>query len=142
MQAFQNLFAMSSIIDKVAWLEIQDRKVLVARSYGKDKYYIPGGKREGGETDPQTLVREIEEELNVQLQAESLEFAGFFKAQAHGHTEGITVHMQCYYGKYEGTISPSSEIESFAWMNRDQMDQVSFVDRIIFNWLAEKGRID
>jgi len=133
---------MNSSIDKVAWLEIQHRKVLVAKSYKKDKYYIPGGKREGAETDSQTLIREIEEELKVQLEANSLEFAGFFKAQAHGHAEGVEVHMQCYYGKYKGTLAASSEIESIAWMNRDNMDQVSFVDRIIFNWLAKEGLID
>jgi 8-oxo-dGTP pyrophosphatase MutT (NUDIX family) len=37
--------------------------ILSTRSRDKDVYYLPGGKRELGETDVQTLVREIREEL-------------------------------------------------------------------------------
>jgi hypothetical protein len=33
-------------IDKLALIEIRDRKVLETCSYGKDKRYIPGGKRD------------------------------------------------------------------------------------------------
>ena len=47
------------MIDKVAFLFLRDGKILSTRSKGKDKYYIPGGKREGDETDIETLVREV-----------------------------------------------------------------------------------
>jgi 8-oxo-dGTP pyrophosphatase MutT (NUDIX family) len=40
-------------IDKIA-IEIQQGKILSTKSKGK-KYYIPGGKRESGESDEQTL---------------------------------------------------------------------------------------
>ena len=46
-------------IDKVAFLFLKDGKILSTRSRGKDKYYIPGGKREGNETDAETLIREV-----------------------------------------------------------------------------------
>jgi len=35
--------------------------VLSTRSKGKDTYYLPGGKRESGESDLDTLEREIDE---------------------------------------------------------------------------------
>ena len=38
-------------IDKIAWIRLEDGKILSTRSRGKDVYYIPGGKREPGETD-------------------------------------------------------------------------------------------
>jgi hypothetical protein len=38
-------------IDKLAWIHIVDRQILSTRSKGKDTYYIPGGKREGDESD-------------------------------------------------------------------------------------------
>lgn len=47
------------MIDKIALIYIKDRKVLSSRSKGKDTYYLPGGKREGDETDQETLIREI-----------------------------------------------------------------------------------
>ncbi len=57
---------MNKVIDKVALIEIVNGKILVAKSFGKSKYYIPGGKRENCETDHQTLIRESKEELNRQ----------------------------------------------------------------------------
>ncbi len=49
------------IIDKLAWIEIKDKSILSTKSFGKDKYYIPCGKRKTGETDEQAIVREINE---------------------------------------------------------------------------------
>ncbi|MFD2513324.1 NUDIX domain-containing protein [Pontibacter locisalis] len=131
-----------TLIDKLAWIEIQERKVLSTRSYGKNVYYIPGGKRESGETDIQTLIREIKEELTVQLTPETLKFLGIFQAQAHGHAAGIEVKMQCYSGSYSGTIAASSEIEEVVWLRYQDRDKVSPVDMLIFDWLKEQDLID
>ena len=54
-------------VDKVAFIEIQNGQILSTKSKGKTKYYIPGGKREKGESDEQTLIREIAEELSVAI---------------------------------------------------------------------------
>lgn len=84
------------VIDKVAWIQIGDGKILSTRSRGKDVYYLPGGKREAGETDLDTLVREVEEELAVTIDRGTARHVGTFRAQAHGHAEGVTVQMTCY----------------------------------------------
>lgn len=130
---------MSRIIDKLAWIEIVDGKILVARSMGKDTFYIPGGKREPGENDDEALLREIEEELTVSLLPPSLEYFGTFEAQAHGKPEGVMVQMTCYWAKYTGTIQPASEIEEVRWLNHKDKQLVSFVDRLIFDDLHNKG---
>lgn len=54
-------------IDKVAWILVEDGRVLSTRSRGKDVWYLPGGKREPGESDLETLRREIGEELSVDV---------------------------------------------------------------------------
>lgn len=54
-------------IDKVALIILENGKILSTKSKGKNKYYIPGGKRENHETDHQTLIREIKEELSVDI---------------------------------------------------------------------------
>ena len=56
---------MPVFIDTVAWVHLDSGRVLCARPRGKDIFYVPGGKREGGESDLQTLLREIAEELTV-----------------------------------------------------------------------------
>ncbi len=129
-------------IDKLAWIELQNRKVLSTRSKGKDVYYIPGGKREPGESDHEALVREIEEELSVTLDAASLEYVGTFQAQAHGHATGIEVKMTCYKGAFAGTIAASSEIEEVVWLTHADRFRSSQTDVLIFDWLKEQGLID
>jgi 8-oxo-dGTP diphosphatase len=130
------------IIDKLAWIEIKDKSILSTKSYGKDKYYIPGGKRETGETDEQALVREINEELSVIIDDKTLNYIGTFEAQAHGHSEGIVVKMTCYSGKYSGELEANSEIEEIKWLKYLDKDKISEVDKLIFDKLKENNLLD
>jgi 8-oxo-dGTP diphosphatase len=128
-------------IDKIAWIRLEGGKILSTRSRGKDVYYLPGGKREPGETDIQTLVREIDEELAVAIAPASVTHTGTFQAQAHGHATGITVRMTCYTADYRGTLAPSSEIEELIWLTYADRDRVSPVDQLIFDHLHEAGQL-
>ena len=127
------------MIDKIAWLHLHNGQLLSTRSRGKDRYYIPGGKREAGETDHQTLLREIKEELTVDLDPASLEHAGTFEAPAHGHPEGVLVRMTCYRATYIGKLQPAAEIEEMVWLTFRNRPEVSAVDQLIFDWLREAG---
>ncbi|WP_150273919.1 NUDIX hydrolase [Paenibacillus tepidiphilus] len=128
---------MSGNIDKVAWIHVVDGKVLGARSKGKDTWYFPGGKRETGETDEQTLIREIEEELSVRIKPESIRPFGRFEAAAHGKAEGVNVVMTCLSADYEGELAPAAEIEELGWLDSSDRDKVSAVSRLIFDRLQE-----
>ncbi len=130
-----------TLIDKLAWLEIQDGKILSTRSKGRSKYYFPGGKREAGESDFEALSREIREELSVELIEDSMSFTGIFQAQADHHPEGVQVQMTCFEGAYTGTIAPASEIEEVVWLTYQDRHLVSPVDQIIFDWLKERKRL-
>lgn len=130
------------IIDKLAWIELKNNAILSTKSYGKDKYYIPGGKRETGETDEQALLREINEELSVTLDSQTLRYLGTFEAQAHGHAEGIIVRMTCYTAAYTGELEVSAEIEEMKWLNHSDKDKISEVDQLIFDHLKENGLLD
>ncbi len=129
-------------IDKLAWLHIENKKLLCARSKGKETFYSPGGKREAGETDQQALLREIKEELSIDLLPETINHAGTFKAQAHGKPKGTMVKMTCYYGEYTGNITPAAEIEEIAWLSSADKEKCSVVTHIIMDWLKSDGLID
>jgi 8-oxo-dGTP pyrophosphatase MutT (NUDIX family) len=108
-------------IDNVALVHIRDRRVLVARSRGKDRWYLPGGKREPGESDEETLRREIREELSVEIQPGTLRHVGTYEGEAHGQPSGSVVRMACYTALWSGQLEPGREIE--------QLDLLGFDDR-------------
>jgi 8-oxo-dGTP pyrophosphatase MutT (NUDIX family) len=130
------------MIDKLAYIHIANRKILSTRSKGKTKYYIPGGKREAGESDWQALSREIQEELSVELIKETCQYYGSFQAQADSHATGITVKMTCYTADYIGKLKVAAEIEEIIWLNTDNMQDISAVDKLIFADLKNKDLID
>jgi 8-oxo-dGTP pyrophosphatase MutT (NUDIX family) len=129
------------VIDKLAWIQIKDGRLLAARSCGKDVYFVPGGKREGGESDEQALTREVLEELTVAVNADSLRLLHVFEAQAHGRDEGVTVRMTCFTGDYIGSLQPAAEIEKIAWLAYADRDRVSLVMQQIMDWLHERGEL-
>jgi 8-oxo-dGTP diphosphatase len=128
-------------IDKIALILLENGKILSTKSIGKNKYYIPGGKREKNETDQQTLIREIKEELSVIVLHETIEYVGTFTAQSDGETEGTNVKMTCYKAGYSGVLKKNSEIEEIRWLCYNDLDIISEVDKIIFKFLKNKEEL-
>ena len=128
-------------IDKLAYIHIVDGKVLVTLSKGKDTWYIPGGKRETGETDQEALTREVKEELSVDIIPSSIEYYGTFEAQAHGKPLGTIVRMTCYTADYQGDLEAAAEIEKIEFFHYSQKSHTSLVNHLIFDDLYEKGLI-
>lgn len=113
----------------------------MTRSAGKDTWYIGGGKREQGENDIDALTREVKEELTVDLLSDTIKYLGTFEAQAHGKPEGTIVQMTCYTGDYAGALAPGAEVEELAWFTYSDRERTAPVDKIIFDWLKERGMI-
>lgn len=128
-------------IDKIALIMIENGKILSTKSIGKNKYYIPGGKREKNETDHQTLIREIKEELSVDILQETIKYVGTFIAQSDGETEGINVKMTCYKADYLGILKKNNEIAEIRWLNYKDLDIISEVDKIIFDFLKKEEEL-
>jgi len=132
---------MANNIDKVAWVHVVDRRVLMTRSRGKDAYYLPGGKREPGESDEACLRREVREELSVDLKPGTLRKLGVWEAQAHGKPEGVKIVMPCYVAEYAGELRASAEIEEFVWLIHEDRERTGPVGQIVFDWLHARGAI-
>jgi 8-oxo-dGTP pyrophosphatase MutT (NUDIX family) len=132
---------MPDIIDKVAWVHMVDRRVLMTRSHGKDAYYLPGGKREPGESDEECLTREVREELAVDLEPGSLRKLGVWEAQAHGKPEGVKIVMPCYEAEFSGELRASAEIEEVVWCTYADRERTGPVGQLVFDWLHERGAL-
>ena len=133
---------MPSFIDTVAWVCLENGRILCVRPRGRDVFFIPGGKREGGESDLQTLLREISEELTVQLRPETTAHVGTYEAdERDGLSRGATVRMSCYTGDYTGTLAASSEIDELAWFCYADRSRVPPVDQLLFDDLKADGEL-
>ena len=125
-------------VDTVAWVRLENGRILCARPHGKDIFYIPGGKREGAESDLQTLLREITEELAVELRPETVAHVGTYEA---GQADGAVVRMSCYSGDYTGTLTASGEIDELAWFGYADRPRVPPVDQLLFDDLRAAGKL-
>ncbi|MFE3455783.1 NUDIX domain-containing protein [Nonomuraea sp. NPDC059194] len=126
------------MIDKVAWVLLEDGRLLGTRSHGKDAFYLPGGKREPGESDIDALVREIAEELTVALVPDTFHHVGTYEAPAHGRADA-TVRMTCYTADYVGMLRPSAEIAEIAWLTHGDRHRVSAANRLVLDTLHTQG---
>jgi 8-oxo-dGTP pyrophosphatase MutT (NUDIX family) len=130
----------------VAWVRVDGGRILCARPRGKDIFYIPGGKREGTETDLQALLREITEELAVTLRPDTVRHVGTYEAGQADEEPGVglggaVVRMSCYSGDYAGTLAASSEIEELAWFSYADRPRVPPVDQLLFDDLKAGGAL-
>ena len=132
---------MAKYIDRLAYIYLKNKQVLVVLAKGENVWYTPGGKREKDESDIQALMREAKEELSINLKPETIRLHGVFEAQAFGKPEGTIVRMTCYRADYTGEIVSDSEIEAVDYFSYKQKSQVGFVGQLLFDNLYEKGLI-
>lgn len=124
-------------IDKLGLIAVKAGRVLVARSHGENAFYIPGGKREEGESDIQALLRESQEELGIELHADTAQLAGIFEAPAHGRDDTV-VRVTAYVASYDGEPKPSSEVQELKWVNYDDRKCCSIVTQNILYHLYQR----
>ncbi|MEJ1229676.1 MAG: NUDIX domain-containing protein [Galbitalea sp.] len=101
-----------------------DGRVLLVRKRGTSVFMHPGGKFEPGETGPQALIRELQEELGFELLENDLEYVGRFTAAAAneaGHLVDCDVHFTVV--ETEGVVA--AEIEELIWIDPLRMDEVA-----------------
>jgi 8-oxo-dGTP pyrophosphatase MutT (NUDIX family) len=101
-------------LTSVAWLQVQDGRVLGVRTRGRDRFYLPGGKLEAGESHEAALIREVREELGLHLTG--LRPAFSVCAPAHGLPVETRLTMHCFHATATGTARPGAEIDEVGWL--------------------------
>jgi 8-oxo-dGTP pyrophosphatase MutT (NUDIX family) len=132
---------MKNKIDKLGWIYIENKKLLAVRSRGKDAFYMPGGKREPGETDEQALIREVKEEISIAIVPGSLKPMGKFEALAHGKIDTL-VQITAYTADFSGEMRPDSEIEEIGWIDYGDIETATPVMKLILQYLRDNFLIN
>ena len=100
---------------------------------------FPGGKIEEGETLEECLVRELQEELAIEVQVNAL-----FVVVKHAFTHfKITLHtFECtYLGAMPPYTEPQAiEAQAWAWVREDELSNYSFgkADRQVIKALRQR----
>jgi len=122
--------------NKIGLLVLSDdeTKFLVCEKYPEDEtalYLMPGGKIEKGENNIECLVREIKEELNCEVDIESLVYLNEYIGPS-ATSAARDVSIKLYQGKLIGHPVPSSEIEFIHWIGKENINNLK-VSPIIRN---------
>jgi 8-oxo-dGTP diphosphatase len=132
---------MMEFIDKIAWMHVQERQLLCVRSHGRLLAYLPGGKRESGESDEACLVREIGEELGVTLRSDSIRPMGVYVGVADGQPDGTLVRLACYGADFQGRLIAGAEIAEIMWLDHGDLDRCSPTARLVLDDLHARSII-
>lgn len=128
-------------VDALGWVHVKDGRLLAVRTAGKSAFYLPGGKREAGESDLDALRREVREEVTVRLLPDTMIPLGKFRAPAHDYPAGTSVDLACYTADFEGEIKAASEIEEVAWLGAGDSERCAPAVRIVLEELERRGEL-
>lgn len=132
----------SNTVVKFAWMPIEDRRVLFARSRDQELFYCVGGKPEPHESDREALMRETWEEVGVMLIPKTIVRLATFVGPGHGKAEGKTTVMSIFDALYQGTIRASNEIAELAWFTTADKHRTTDIGGEILDLFASFGKID
>jgi len=109
-----------SDIRVVALAHISNRRLLLVRSSGKSGFYLPGGKPEPGESDLETLLREIREEMDCGIDIATVSYFTTTIAPAYAKPPGVLVAVRTYRAELIGTPRPASEVEELRYFGLEE----------------------
>lgn len=122
----------------------KNNQLLLAYSSNKNAWYLPGGKVDKGETSREALIREIHEELNIDLQPDKIEKYKHISAPAYGESPELIMEQDTFRYDLTEKIQPSHEIAAVKFfdleMYKQEPAQVSGVLKV-FALLKEDGII-
>lgn len=94
-------------------------RVLTVRKRGTEAFMLPGGKIEPGETPAQAALREVREEVGLELA--EVRFLGHFVADA-ANEPGHLVDSTVFTADLPGTPVAAGEIAELRWVDPAALD--------------------
>ncbi|RKX37447.1 MAG: 8-oxo-dGTP diphosphatase MutT [Verrucomicrobia bacterium] len=115
-------------------------EVLIAQRRNEDMlgglWEFPGGKQESGETIQQCIVRELKEELGI-----NIETGDFLITVKHAYSH-FTMEMHTYFAKIKSGRPRSIECQDFQWLKVSNLRKVPYskADLIIIEELEQTAK--
>jgi 8-oxo-dGTP pyrophosphatase MutT (NUDIX family) len=114
-------------IYKIGAAIIENGKLLIVKEAGWEKYGVPGGKPEPGESDYDCLKRELMEELAVSING-IFNYIGTFQDRAMNEPE--TIQIKLYRIGIENKPKKTNDVEDMRWFGpKDDWDILGPIDK-------------
>lgn len=113
-------------VEVVAAIIENEKKILCVQRgesklpYISKKYEFPGGKIESGETNQEALIREIKEELRIEIQD-----LKYFLTVEHDYPD-FKITMHSYKCKVDNPTIHLSEHIDFKWLYLNEMENLDW----------------
>ncbi len=111
-------------IKVVAAIILHDNQIFATeRGYGdfKGGWEFPGGKVEPGESPEEALVREIKEELDMEI-----EVGGLFETVEYDYPQ-FHLSMDCFLCKIKSGSPVLKEHAAARWLTKEKLDSVAWL---------------
>lgn len=105
------VFVVSAVV-----LRDDEGRIALVRKRGTSRFMLPGGKHEPEETPAACAVREIREELGVDLDEGALILLGEWEAEAANEPDHL-VRGHIYLHPWVAGIAPRAEIDELLWLH-------------------------
>lgn len=117
-------FQAGAAIEVAAALVFREGKLLItqrpAEAHLGGLWEFPGGKREAGESYEECLVRELREELGIEVRVGPL-----IAALTHEYP-GKVVHLEFFQCQWTGREPQALECPAFKWVTREELRHYAF----------------
>lgn len=108
---------------------------MLVRVRDNQLWYLPGGTIEAYETAEQALVREIDEELGVAIDRDTVTFDRRVVGPALGRDGAV--ELNCYKARWIGDVRPRAEISEVAFIDYQETEKMAPAIKILVHELQQ-----
>lgn len=124
------------MIKCVCLVEETEDNILLVQVRNREKYYFPGGKIEPNETHSQALIRELKEEIQLDLSEDQLEYIGTVIGPAYPQPNTLT-ELNSYRSKTKidwASIQTDHEITDIQWVSKNNE---ALIAPAVLEWIKQ-----
>jgi len=119
-------------------------RTLLVRKRGTTAFMQAGGKIEAGESALKALVRELGEEIGLEIDLDATEYLGSFRAVAPNEVDTV-IRAEIFAMTTDLTITPGAEIEQVIWIETDDPFGIELApltrDTVLPLWMSRRSAL-